>query len=159
VALAAGLAAGASGAQTVDSPVKVTDGPWGKSVGEPQISQLDNNFPAYSTSPNTWKYILVWQVQDTPSGGGQFEAPNRMDIAVGTYVSSGSGAGFTWTTPFAGLLPPTGWSRTRNPMIIATHDSPDWRFIAGGSALPSTGTDDLRRWHRRVGGREQPAAR
>jgi hypothetical protein len=88
VALAAGLVAGFAGAQTVESPVKVTDGPWGKSVSEPQISQLDNNFPAYSTSPNTWKYILVWQVQDTLPGAGSSRRPTA------------------WTSP---------WARTCSP--------------------------------------------
>jgi hypothetical protein len=61
VALAAGLVAGFAGAQTVESPVKVTDGPWGKSVGEPQISRMRS----YTSDT----FIIMWQTQLLPDTG------------------------------------------------------------------------------------------
>jgi hypothetical protein len=131
--IVSGLAAGqAAGQPTVDVRQVISTGPWNKPVNETAISQIPHNFPAN-------KFVAMWQVEEAPSGGS-IERSYAIFTATGTY-DPGTG-NLAWSAPFTGDLPipgnPDDYDGIRNPTVVATHDSPNWYFIAGAEAYTST---------------------
>jgi len=124
-------------AQTAPTRQKIAEGAWARSVNNTAVSLLSPNSPAGNT------IMALWQQHDVIPQGA-FEKPMHLYRANGTYTwSEATGGVLTWSVPLLPIPKPNQYQYTADPSVVMTEDTPDWRFVAGGSALPSTGTDEV----------------